>query len=296
MADKETETEPTTGFQNIEPDAHPQKEEIHEDLEAFASGDDSITAKNDTGDEPVKEVLDKPVDEKDKQQLKQDIKTNVAEVTDKINAGTATTDDVETLKQQLKFYEDLFGPAQIQTQTPQAKPAATNIATAVQQETFDPYADVQVTENDLIEFLSGDPSRALPILKKFIAGAVEISNRTISESMVKQQRANQYQQTIQGHFYSKYQELKQYPQIVKVAGDEVEQALRSRGINKMPHELLDVVAKRAIQILDSIRGTNGTPQKSTGSRQGTAVTTKVATSTPDKLTDQQKEMFDLLNE
>lgn len=293
MADKETETEPTTGFQNVEPESHPQTEEIHEDLEAFSSGDDSIIAKNDVEAKPAKQELDKSVDQS-KQQVKEDIKEQVAEVTDKINAGTATTNDVETLKQQLKFYEDLFGKP-LDTDTV-AKPAATNIATAVQQEKYDPYADIQIDQNDLIDFLSGDPARALPVLKKFIAGAVDISNRTMSDSFAKQRRATEYQETIQAHFYGKYQDLRKYPQIVKVAGDEVEAALRSRGINKMPHEVLDIVAERAIQIINTVRGTNGTQQKQNGSRQGSAAATRVAASVPDQLTDQQKEMFDLMQE
>lgn len=291
MADKETEQEPVTGFQNNNPDpmAPAQQKELETDLAALNNPEVETPVRKEDVGEPAR------LETKEKEPItKETAKQAVEEVVEKINDGTATQEDVTTLKKQLEFYKNLFGEP---TSEPITRPTATNIGTAKQQEQYDPYADVTVDQQDLIDFLSGDPTRAIPIVKKLIKGAVEISERNFT---MRQQQATaqvQYKNTIQHHFYDQYKDLDQHREIVKVAGDQIEQELMQQGIRKMPHEVLSLVGDRARQIINTIRGSNSpavVPRR--GSSQGVVPGTKVSAPAKQPETEEQKEMYDLLND
>jgi len=213
----------------------------------------------------------------------------------------APQETVEDLKKQLQFYQTLFGdpgslPKQEQQPSPQQQP--------VQQQQQQPNIldNVQVTQDELLGLLSGEPERAVPVIKKFVATAIVLAQHNIVQQQQIQERQTRYISGVQEAFYQKYDGLveEQYRPLVKFAGDQVHQEYLSRGITKYPHELIDDIGKRAMQLKEKLiaqaNGNETTQQPRKVIRQGEVGGTKTTPPPKVNLSDQQKDMFDLLEE
>lgn len=209
------------------------------------------------------------------------------------------TQKLEELQKQLKFYEELFGPKEQATQTFQQPPVQPQ-QTPVQPQQAQPNIldAVQITENDLTDLLSGAPERAVPIIKKFIATAMYLSTQNFMQTQQMHERVQRYNDSCVNAFYEQYDDLQNYRPIVKFAGDQIQQEYMQRGIQKYPHQLIKEIGDRARDIRDKMLSGSSSPTKSQPkvTRQGEVSGTKPAPTPKGQLTEQQNDMFDLLND
>lgn len=276
-----------------------------------------LSSNEESSPDPIVEQLVKPdtpiedekpvIQEKPVEAPKQEIPQQAIPAQDKVEAITekieqaSTTSEVEELQRQLQFYEMLYGgqQAQPQQQTPQQQQAPqqqTNIPPQQQQPNL--LDNVSITQEELIGLLSGEPERAIPIIKKFVATAVVLSQQHQQQQQRQQQLTERYFNGIQEAFYSKekFADLNDYRPIVKFAGDQVQQEYAARGIFKMPHQCIDEIGKRARELkAKMLGGTNNTPNKVIP-KQGEVGDLRNAPPAKVNLSDQQKEMFDLLED
>ena len=258
--------------------------------------------KPDTPIENEKPVIqEKPVDDKTQQQEtpQQVTPEQVQQIADKVEQPS-TTSEVEELQRQLQFYEMLYGNQQPQQQQAPQPQQQTPQQQQPQQPQQQPNIldNVSITQEELIGLLSGEPERAIPIIKKFVATAVVISQQHAQQQQRQQQLTERYFNGIQEAFYSKekYADLSDYRPLVKFAGDQVQQEYAAKGIFKMPHQCIDEIGKRARELKTKmLGGTNGTPNKVIP-RQGEVGDLRNAPPPKQNLSDQQKEMFDLLED
>jgi hypothetical protein len=211
---------------------------------------------------------------------------------------------LEEYKRQVEFFQSLYDgtPPQPQQQQVQQQPQQP-VQPQVQQPT-DIYETINVSENDLMDLMSGSPERALPVVRNFIRAAVEISYQQQQQRQENVQRAMKYVNLNQEEFYTRFEDLKDYKQIVKIAGDEIEENNMRTGKVKPLHLCLDDIGKRARELLVQLRGNvggtvsgNGSRTATrNGSRQGNVGGPKVTPPPQQQLTEQQKEMADLLVE
>jgi hypothetical protein len=278
----------------VPPTEEAPKVEVNQDelIELAAPKDDLVEEL--TSDENKKEQGAVEPDKQDKEK--------VSVTQSKADAPTEESPETKELKQRLAFYEMLYGDKReeppVQQQQPQQvqQPIQQQPQQQAQRNILD---GVTVTQEDLLGFLSGEPERAIPVVKKFIATAMVLTHQHMYQEAVKQERTVRYFNGIQEVFYSKdkFEDLNDYRPIVKYAGDQIQQEYAARGQFKMPHELMDEIGKRARELKDQMLGkVNGTVAKPrTIIRQGEVGDTKVTPPTKEKfINDQQKEMMDLL--
>lgn len=302
MADKDTERDPekTGGFENNEGETV-QEDQIDDLLskDDTQTIDDNTTSKDDIKDsKDDKEVVDRTV--KLKSDLTKKIVDQTTDLEDKIKSGQTDIDeDINNLKSQLKFYKDLFGePTTIdQARNNQQQQARTEPAN--NRNAQDPFDSYGIDQQDLIDFLSGDVDRAVPVFRKFLRSAVELSHRNMMQEQARINAVTSYQNTIQGRFYELFPDLSEFRDIVFIAGNQVQNEITQRGEKILPHETLELVGKRARDIIGKIRGGNTTTTDNKvvrGSRQGAVVANRVVANNREKLTDEQKEMYELLED
>lgn len=224
----------------------------------------------------------------------------------KIEAGVAATEDVEELKKQLQFYQTLFGetPPQAQQQQPQINQQQQNNQAQAQQQQKSILDAVDVTQEELLGLLSGEPERAVPVIKKFIATAIVLAQHDTMQKQQIQERQFNYITGVQKAFYEKYEDLSEerFRPLVKFAGDQVHQEYMSKGITKYPHELIDDIGKRAMHLKEQLvangiaNGDSVVTKPKQVIKQGEVGGTKVTPPPKEQLTTDQKEMFDLLEQ
>lgn len=272
-----------------------------------------ISSTEESKPDPIAEELtkpDKPEDEKPviqqkestQEQPKQEAVTPqekiVEQIAQKIEQPQSES-QVEELKKQLEFYEMLYGgqpQQQQQVQQPQQQTPQPQQPQVPQQPNL--LDNVSISQEELIGLLSGEPERAIPIIKKFVATAIVLGQQHQMQQQRQQQLTERYFNGIQEAFYSKekYADLNDYRPLVKFAGDQIQQEYAARGIFKMPHQCIDDIGKRARELkAKMLGGTNNTPNKVIP-KQGEVGDIKNSPPPKQNLSDQQKEMFDLLED
>ena len=244
-------------------------------------------------------TVDTPKDDKVSQE-KAGISAEAIEEIHKTIQGTGTTEaeKVAALQNQLKFYEQLFGPKEEakafvsptgtpeQPNTAQANRPVPNILDAV-----------QVSEEDLTNLLSGDPQRAAGTIRKFVGMAMYLTTQNFVHQQRMAERVETYNNSCVNAFYEKFDDLKEFRPIVKYAGDYVQQRYEQQGIQKYPHQIIDEIGNLARQIKIKMLGGSTSPTKPTPTiKQGEVGGTKPAPASRQKPTDEQNEMFDLLHD
>lgn len=229
----------------------------------------------------------------------------VVQATQQTDGTTTTTQQTESdktkeLENQLKFYEQLFGPKEEAAATFQAPttPQPPVDQTATKQPQVNILDAVQITENDLTDLLSGAPERATPVIKKFIGTAMYLATQNFLQTQQMHERVAKYNDSCVNAFYEQYDDLKNFRPIVKFAGDQIQQEYQQRGIQKYPHQLIKEIGDRARTIRDQMLGSSTSPTKAPPKtiKQGEVSGTKPAPAPKQKLTEQQTEMMDLLED
>ena len=197
------------------------------------------------------------------------------------------------LEQQLEFYRTLYGD-----ERPPTREAAAPIAEQPkqQQQSRNPLDYVTPSKEELYDLMSGEPEKATPIIRKFIAAAVAIAQHNVQRQQQEHSKVTNYIGGVQKVFYEKYPDLDKVRPLVKMAGDQVADEYEQKGIRKLPHELIDDIGKRAYQLRSQLVGGNNPPptRPRTVVKQGEVGGTKNTPPASAQLTDQQKEMLDVL--
>lgn len=208
------------------------------------------------------------------------------------------TAEVERLRKELEFYRLLNGdPNQQQQPIQQPQQPVQQPQQVVQQAARTALDVIDITDDELLGLISGDRERALPVVKKFVATAAVIALHEFQNQRMTEQRTNMYVEGVRNHFKTTYEDLNEYPEIVRAVGNDVGNSYVQRGIAKMPHELLDEVAEKSRALIAKFKngGSSSSPTAVRGSRQGNAGGgTRPATVKQEELTEAQKEMMDLL--
>lgn len=290
-------------------------------VQQFQNKDEKTTTNDQVQQESERISGDDNRTERPQQQAQQEQAPQTTEETQETEPGPT----VKELEQQLEFYRMLYGEPQPQQQNynyqnPQQQPqqapnpqrqqfTGQNQPAQPQQPQQNIFDNIQISKDELYEFLSGEPERAAPVVRRFLQTATMLAQHNMRVQQQQEQQAYRYVGAVQHALYDKYKDLEQYRPIVKLAGDQVEQEYKSRGINKYPHELIDDIGKRARQILIQIRGNaapaNGAQQAQSNQptnqprripRQGETGGTRPVTPPKEKLSEQEKQMYDLLED
>lgn len=206
---------------------------------------------------------------------------------------------IKDLENQLEFYKTLYGdnaqPVQYQPQQQQQVVPQQVQQQQPQPQAQNPFDLIQIDANKLQDFYSGDPAKVLPVVREFVATAVAIAQHQWRQEQVQSSNAINYVNKVQEILYAKYDDLKDLRPLVKMAGDQIDQEYRSKGINKLPHQIIDEVGQRARQLRQQLVGTGNSNPTAPRQvvKQGEVGNTKITPPTPEKLTKQQKEMYDL---
>ena len=237
--------------------------------------------------EPVKEPpIEEPVREEPPSQA-------AKEAQDEIDYKAKATE----YEQQLEFYRTLYGD-----EKPPVRTTAAPVENQPQQQGQDQpknlFDYINPSKEELYDLMSGEPEKATPVIRRFLAAAVYIAQHNVAEQQKEQTKVSNYIGGVQKVFYEKYPDLDKVRPLVKMAGDQVAEEWQSKGIRKLPHELIDDIGKRAYQLRSQLVGGNGNPAPSGPKKvisQGEVGGTKVAPPAKVQLTDQQKEMLDILD-
>lgn len=151
---------------------------------------------------------------------------------------------------------------------------------------------LQVTQDDVLGFLSGDPDKARPVIHKFANSIIYLANAAIQQRQLEEQKYITYAAQTKSIFDQKYPEAAKYPKIVKAIGDEIELNYRQRGVNKYPHEMIDEIGEAVTTYIREIKGV----QENKTRRQGEPPIIRPVKKDEPKLSEQQEEMFDLLKQ
>ena len=205
--------------------------------------------------------------------------------------------ELENLKKQLYFYQQLHGADAVPPQQQQPVPVQQQ---SPQQDSNDWFNNlVNVSENELIDLASGDVQRALPVVRKFVATAAAVALQEYQNQNVISQRQQVYMGAVRKDFFERYEDLKEYPEIVRTVGDDIGSSYVKRGIRKMPHEVVDEIGTRCRELIAKFKG-NGSvrPTTPTGSRQGAAGSSNLrpAPQQTEQLTEEKKEMYELFEQ
>lgn len=267
---------------------------------------DIISATNENEDEIVKELTKTDDEKKDEKEIKVDKEqsgdTKVSTEKNQNQDGQTQVnegDKVKALEKQLQFYQTLFGDqSNVQrTQQETQQPTQQNTQQQVQQQAKSILDVVDFTDEEYLGLLSGEREKALPVVKKFIATAIALTAHHMQAQQAQQEQVTRYIGGVQQAFYAedKYKDLENFRPLVKFAGDQIQQEDRANGITRMPHELIDDIGKRARELKNQMLGNNGTtiaPKKVI--KQGEVPDIKTAPTPKEKQTEQEKQMFDLL--
>ena len=209
----------------------------------------------------------------------------------------------QELEEQLQFYRTLYGdqPAQQydrqQANQQQQQPQQTQQQQQPQQQQTESASildNITVNQDELYDFLSGDPVKALPVLKKFLGTAIVLAKHHVQVEQQQAQRNSMYINAVQTTFYKKYEDLDSFRPVVKMAGDQVAAEYAARGIHKYPHEIIDDIGKRARSLLQELATYKNGQQRRVVPKQGEHGSTRIAAPAQEKLTEQQKHMADLM--
>lgn len=211
----------------------------------------------------------------------------------------APVEDVNSLKKQLEFYRLLYGEQPQVATKPADAPAPTNIINTQQdnkQQGGNLLDLIVPTKDELFDLLSGDPERTTPVLRRFAAGIIALSQQHIQQQQMQQERIGQYNTKCYEAFWEKYKaDLDGYQPLVKYTGDLIQQEYAQKGIQKYPHEVIDEIGTRAIALKKQmIAGKQEQPKPTI--RQGESGDLKTSPPPTQKLSEQQKDMLDLLIE
>lgn len=213
------------------------------------------------------------------------------------------TEKEKELAERLKWYELLYGneqPAEPYAAQPNVQPQQVQQQPVQQEQPKSWFDNVTVKQDELYDLLSGDPARAAPVLKKFVALSVVGAMHHMKEEQIKAERTTRYIGACQEALYSKYEDLKNFTPVVKMAGDQIEQEYRAKGIARYPHQLVDEIGIRARNILKQISEQRNGSTTPVAPRkvitQGESGGNRITPPAKEKLSDQQKQMFDLMEE
>jgi hypothetical protein len=235
--------------------------------------------------EPVKEVKIEPVKEVKVEPVKEIKVEPVKEVEPAKEVVVEPVKEPPPTKKELELLETI---SKLQKKIDIFEPTLKDKVEPVKREPIKSLEErIQVEETDVVDFLSGDMARSIPATKKLIKYMHDFTVASVFSIMDHVEEVKVYARDTKKAFYDKYPDLKEYPEIVKVIGDKINQ----ENPNKRPDELLEAIGEACGNYITKIKGV---VKPAIISKGGEGPAAKITPAPSPKLTDQQKEMADLI--